>query len=46
MKDYNFKINEYNNDIIKYNKKQKGGYKNMINENEILYMLLPSIKYD
>jgi len=46
IKDCDFKINEYNKDIIKYNKKQKGGYKNIIDDNEILYMLLPSTKYD
>jgi phage anti-repressor protein len=49
IKDCDIKINEYNNDIIKYNKKQKGGFKNIINEinkNEILYMLLPSNKYN
>ena len=45
LKDCDLKINEYNKDIIKYNKKQKGGYKNIINEKEILYMLLPSNKY-
>jgi hypothetical protein len=45
IKDCDFKINEYNKDIIKYNKKQKGGYKNTIDDNEILYMLLPSNKY-
>ena len=42
IKDCDFKINEYNKDIEKYNKKQKGGHnKNKISENEILYMLLP-----
>ena len=46
LKDCDLKINEYNKDIIKYNKKQKGGFRNIINENEILYMLLPSNKYD
>jgi len=46
IKDCDLKINEYNNDIIKYNKKQKGGNKNIINDMEILYMLLPSDKYD
>ena len=46
LKDCDMKINEYNKDIIKYNKKQKGGFRNIINENEILYMLLPSNKYD
>jgi hypothetical protein len=46
LKDCDLKINEYNNDIIKYNKKQKGGFRNIINENEVLYMLLPSNKYD
>ena len=49
IKDCDIKINDYNNDIIKYNKKQTGGFKNIINEinkNEILYMLLPSNKYN
>jgi len=45
IKDCDLKINEYNNDIIKYNKKQKGGSKNIIGENEILYMLLPLLDY-
>jgi hypothetical protein len=42
IKDCDLKINEYNNNIIKYNKKQKGGtIKKVIDNNEILYMLLP-----
>ena len=43
IKDCDGKINEYNADIIKFNKKQKGGeIKNTISENEILYMLIPT----
>jgi len=38
LKECDLKINE--------NKIQKGGIKNRINKNEILYMLLPSNKYD
>lgn len=43
IKDCDGKINEYNTDIIKSNKKQKAGSasKKQIDENEILYMLLP-----
>jgi hypothetical protein len=42
IKDCDLKINEYNDNIIKYNKKQKGGtMKKIIDNNEILYMLLP-----
>ena len=42
IQECDIKINEYNKDIEKYNKKQKGGNtKNKISENEILYMLLP-----
>ena len=43
IKDCDGKINEYNTDIVKYNKKQKAGtsIKKQIEENEILYMLLP-----
>jgi len=42
IKDCDFKINEFNKTIIKYNKKQKGGnIKNIIDNNEILYMLIP-----
>jgi len=43
IKDCDGKINEYNTDIVKYNKKQKAGtsIKKQIDENEILYMLLP-----
>lgn len=43
ISDCNFKINEYNADIDKFNKKQKGGaIKSKINETDILYMLIPS----
>ena len=36
------KISEYNKDIEKSNKKQKGGnIKKTLSDNEILYMLLP-----
>ena len=42
IKDCDLKINEYNNNIIKYNKNQKGGAIKRIIDNEILYMLLPS----
>jgi hypothetical protein len=45
IKDCDFKINEYNNNISKCNKKQKGRqYTNIIKTNtdtEILYMLIP-----
>ena len=42
IKDCDFKINEFNKSIIKYNKKQKGGnIKNIIDNNEVLYMLIP-----
>ncbi len=43
ISDCDFKINEYNADIDKFNKKQKGGaIKSKINETDILYMLIPS----
>ena len=46
IKDCDLKINEYNDNILKYNKKQKGGtIKKIIDNNEILYMLLPFNKY-
>jgi hypothetical protein len=45
IKDCDSKITEYNNDIIKYNKKQKGGNKSVITESDILYMLIPN-NYD
>jgi len=42
IKDCDFKISEYNKDIEKSNKKQKGGnIKKTLSDNEILYMLLP-----
>lgn len=42
IKDCDFKISEYNKDIEKTNKKQKGGtIKKSLSNNEILYMLLP-----
>jgi len=45
IKDCDGEIKEYNRDIINYNKRQKGGkLKNIISENEILYMLIPLIK--
>lgn len=42
IKDCDDRINEYNADIEKFNKKQKGGnLKKTVYDNEILYMLLP-----
>ena len=42
IKDCDFKIKEYNNNIIKSNKNQKGGnIKQIINKTEILYALIP-----
>jgi len=42
IKDCDFKISEYNKDIEKFNKKQKGGsIKKTLSDNEIIYMLLP-----
>ena len=42
IKDCDFKISEYNKDIEKSNKKQKGGsIKKTLTDNEIIYMLLP-----
>jgi len=42
IKDCDFKISEYNKDIEKSNKKQKGGnIKKTLFDNEIIYMLLP-----
>jgi hypothetical protein len=42
IKDCDLKINEYNNNIIKYNKNQKGGNIKKIIDNEFVYILLPS----
>ena len=45
IKDCDFKITEYNKNIEKSNKKQKGGnVKKTLFDNEILYMLLPLLK--
>jgi hypothetical protein len=42
IKECDGRINEYNADIEKFNKKQKGGnLKKTLYDNEILYMLLP-----
>ena len=43
IKDCDFKINEYNNNILKFNNKQKGGVQKNTNidNKEILYMLMP-----
>ena len=44
IKECDFKILEYNKDIENFNKKQKGGsVKNILSNDEILYMLLPII---
>lgn len=43
IKDCDNNILEYNNYILKYNNKQKGGeIKNIINNDEILYLLIPN----
>jgi phage anti-repressor protein len=45
IKDCDFNITEYNKSITNYNKKQKGGkVKNNIQDNEILYMLIPMLE--
>jgi hypothetical protein len=45
IKECDFKISEYNKDIEKSNKKQKGGnIKKTLSDNEILYMLLPKLQ--
>ena len=44
IKDCDNNILEYNNYILKYNNKQKGGKtKNIINNDEILYLLIPNV---
>jgi len=44
IKECDFKIIEYNKNIEKFNKKQKGGsVKKLLSNDEILYMLLPMI---
>ena len=43
IKDCDNNISEYNKYIFKYNNKQKGGkLKNIINDKDILYLLIPN----
>lgn len=45
IKDCELKIDEFNKNIIKFNNKQKqkgGDFKNIVDDKEILYMLIPS----
>jgi hypothetical protein len=47
IKDCEFKIQEYNDENTKYNKKQKGGLLiDDITDDEIIYLLIPNENYN